>query len=175
MRKTIMLKMQRIVKATLVCNCALLLTIVFIDNIFAYSINYEYVQHVMSMDTTFKHAQVYWRAVHHPMYYHIALILIIIGEALASVLLWMGGVVLFKHIRSEATQFENAKQFSLFGLLVAILLFSFAFFTIGSQWFASWQSTIWNAKNAIMPFLILCALTYLVVATKDKTEQQSVS
>lgn len=159
---------QRLTKCMLLMSCALLLTLVFIDNMTAYDINYEYIKHIMSMDTTFKHPSIYWRAVNNPIFYHICFALIIIYEGIASILMWLGVCALFKNLKRDSVQFQSAKQWGLVGLASTIVLYSFVFITIASQWFASWQSSTWNAKNAAIPFIMLFGITYLVLASKDR-------
>ncbi|MBS0285788.1 MAG: DUF2165 domain-containing protein [Proteobacteria bacterium] len=161
-------KTHRLTKLTLLFSCALLMTLAVLDNIFAYDINYDYVQHVMSMDTTFKHPHQYWRAVHNPFFYNLCLILIIIFEGVASIVLWVGTFYLLKNMKSDKAQFQAAKQWGAVGLLLTLVLYSLIFMTIASQWFASWQSSIWNSKNASMPFIILFGLTYLLLVKEDE-------
>jgi len=160
---------HRLAKVVLLLSCAFLFSIVFVDNIFAYGINFEFIQHIMSMDTTFKHPQLYWRAINNAIFYHICFIFIILVEGIVTMLLWVGVFHLFKNIRREQAAFQFAKQYGLLGLLLALILYSFIFFTIASQWFASWQSSTWNAKNASIPFIILLGLTYLILAKENET------
>lgn len=159
---------HRLAKVMLLLSCALLLSIVFVDNIFAYGINFEYIQHIMSMDTTFKHPQLYWRAINNPIFYHLCFALIILSEGVISILLWIGAFHLFKNIKRDHSDFQSGKQWGLVGLSWALILYSLIFFTIASQWFASWQSSIWNAKNAATPFIILLGLTYLILAKENE-------
>lgn len=160
---------NRCAKIMLLISSAVLLSIVFADNILAYDINFEYIQHIMSMDTTLKHPMLHWRAVHNPFIYHACFILIIFFEGGSSVLLWMGAYHLIKKIHASPSDFQSAKSWSLLGLLLALILYSFIFFTIASQWFASWQSSLWNAKNAALPFIILLGFNYLILAKEDES------
>lgn len=161
---------NRLLKIILLLSCALLMSLAVIDNIFAYDINFEYIQHIMSMDTTFKHPHITWRAVQNPVIHHLCYILIILLEAVASVLLWMGVIYLLKYIKSDSVQFQSAKEWGILGLLWTIGLYSLVFTTIASQWFASWQSSSWNAKSAAMPFIILLGITYLILAKKEDAD-----
>jgi predicted small integral membrane protein len=159
---------HRLAKVMLLLSCALLLSIVCVDNIVAYDINFEYIQHIMSMDTTFKHPHLYWRAVNNPIFYHLCFGLIILIEGIVSILLWIGVYHLFKNLRRGHSDFQLAKQWGLMGLSLALILYSLIFFVIASQWFASWQSSLWNAKDAAIPFIILLGLTYLILAKEDE-------
>lgn len=161
-------KAHRWEKIILLLSSALSLSIVFADNILAYDINFEYIQHIMSMDTTLKHPKLYWRAVHNPILYHACFILIILFEGVSSLLLWIGAYHLIMKIHASPSDFQSAKSWSLLGLLLALILYSFIFFTIASQWFASWQSALWNAKNASLPFIILLGLNYLILVKNEE-------
>ena len=148
----------RVLKCLMLFSCALLITLVFADNMTTYDINFDYIQHIMSIDDTHKHKNMLWRAVTNPLWHHICYIFIIVLEGIASALLWFGSYDLFRH---------NSKSWAQVALLFTLILYILFFFVIGSQWFASWQSTLWNAKTAAFPFIMLFAVTYLIINSHE--------
>jgi predicted small integral membrane protein len=56
----------RVAKIQAVIFVALVVLLAAFTNIQDYDANFAYVQHVLSMDTTFRHPQVMWRAVTSP-------------------------------------------------------------------------------------------------------------
>lgn len=144
----------RMLKALLVLSAASLFSLAFLGNIFAYDINFVYMKHIMSMDDIPKHVYLYWRSVHNPFYFHVCYITIIALEGIVSLLLWFG---IYHLLRNKTVQWCQI------GLLAALTLYSLIFFTIGGEWFSSWQSAHWNAKAASTPFILLLGMTYLIV------------
>ena len=65
-------------------SLALFADLVAIDNLLDYGSNFAFVQHVLSMDTTFPDNALRWRAITEPMLWHVAYWLIIVGEALTG-------------------------------------------------------------------------------------------
>lgn len=152
----------RALKGLLLSAPAVLLSLAVIGNVFSYDINFEYIKHIMSMDTTFLHPKLMWRAVSNPIFYHLAYFFLIILELIASIFLWIGVITVFKNLYQSTDKFEHAKQWGRAGLLLALFIYSFLFFTIANEWYSSWQSNIWNAKAIATPFIILFGITYLI-------------
>lgn len=158
---------MRLFKGLLLLSATSLLTLVFCGNVFFYEINFEYIKHIMSMDDTFHHPSLMMRAITNPIYYHLSYIFIIVLEGLASLLLWLGVYHIFKNITKATAQFAQAKYWGMVGLLLTIVIFIFIFFIIAGEWFASWQSTKWNAKSAAMPFIILFGIIYIIFSQAE--------
>ena len=59
------------------------------------------------------------------------------------------------------------------GLLFALVIYSLVFFGIGGEWFASWQSVKWNAKNETMPFISILGIIYLILSQPEIDEEQT--
>jgi predicted small integral membrane protein len=53
-------------KIALVAAVALFFTLVAVGNITDYDSNWQFVQHVLSMDTTFPDSKIHWRAITDP-------------------------------------------------------------------------------------------------------------
>src|SRR4029077_19101136 len=80
----------RMLKIVMVAGLALDALLVAFGNITDYGSNFVYVEHVMSMDTTFPGSNLMYRSITMPALHHAAYVLIIAGEGLAGLLLAVG-------------------------------------------------------------------------------------
>jgi len=117
------------------------------NNITDYSSNFAFVQHVLTMDTTFQSKALMYRAVTSPELWHAAYWVIIAGEGLTGLLLLAGGFQLLKARSASGAQFDQAKKWAVAGITAGFLVWFFSFIVIGSEWFQMWQSQIWNGKD----------------------------
>ena len=84
----------RVAKALLVFAVALYYAVIVFNNLTDYNSNYEFVRHVLMMDTTIPGNHGMWRAMNSPVV-HTAFYIVIIGwEALSMVLCAAGGMKL---------------------------------------------------------------------------------
>ena len=90
----------RLTKIALMASVSLLLLLVVFNNITDYSTNFQFVSHVLSMDTTLRHASVMWRSIESPFVHHLAYLLIIGWEIGAAGLCVAGTVKLAAALRS---------------------------------------------------------------------------
>jgi predicted small integral membrane protein len=148
---------------------ALYILLVTIGNIIDYRTNFNFVEHVLSMDTTNFGGQpgvgldknVLWRAIANPAIHDIAYTGVIVWQSLTSiVLLW--AVYLWLAAR-RTRRFDDARQMSTIGLLMIITLFMGGFVTVGGEWFEMWRSVAWNGiepafRNAVLALfgVVLC-------------------
>ena len=70
--------------------------------------------------------------------------IIILGEFTAASCCAIGAVRLAASLRSQQ-RFEAAKTLPLAGLWLGLLLWSFAFITVGGEWFSMWE---WPRNSA---------------------------
>src|SRR4051812_24555654 len=68
----------------------LLVSLVAFGNLTDYDTNFAFVQHVLTMDTTFPSSTIRYRAITNPALHHAAYALIIATEILTAALCWMG-------------------------------------------------------------------------------------
>lgn len=148
---------------------ALYILLVAIGNITDYRTNFDFVEHVLSMDTTNfgghpgvgLEKNILCRAITNPAIQDIAYIGMIVWELLASiVLLW--AVYLWLAAR-RTRRFDNARRMSTIGLLMIIALFMVGFLTVGGEWFEMWRSVAWNGnepafRNSVLALfgVVLC-------------------
>jgi predicted small integral membrane protein len=138
----------RLTKIAMIGALAAFALIVAYDNIIDYSSNYEFVKHVLSMDTTFAGNTLRSRAITDETMWHAAFALIIAVEAVTGLSLALGALVLLVRLNSPAAIFNRAKVFAVAGLALGFGLWFFGFLVVAGEYFAMWQSKIWNGQEA---------------------------
>ena len=126
--------------------------LVAFDNITDYGTNYLFVQHVMSMDTTFHGNALMYRSITNPVLWQIAYAIIIAAEGITGILFLAGAVRLFQARNAPAPVFNQAKAFTIGSCLLAFLVWYFGFMVVAGEWFAMWQSQTWNGQDAAFCF-----------------------
>ena len=121
----------RAAKAGSVLLLAAYLSLAAFGNLTDYDSNFDFVAHVMSMDTTFEGNRGMWRAVESPVLHHVSFVSIIAAQAAASLLCWVGGVRLAFRLDS-AEDFHRAKGAAIAGVGLSLLIWFGAFLVIGS-------------------------------------------
>lgn len=157
----------RLSKLTLLAAVALFMTLVAIGNITDYGSNWQFVQHVLSMDTTFRSPNLMWRAIADPMVQTLAYLLIILVEAASALTLWFGCLRLWARRRDGAGRFNDGKDAAVAGLTLTMLLWGLGFIAIGGEWFAMWQSQDWNGQDAAFRFLAFSGIVLIYLVQPD--------
>ena len=153
-------------KVLLVWAVAFFASLVVFNNLTDYDSNFNFVVHVLKMDTTFPGNRAMWRAIHFPSVHHAIYWLIIFVEAVIAVLCWMGGFRLFRSI-NDATRFNKAKGVAIIGVTLGIILWFTGFFTLGGEWFLMWQSKTWNGQEAAFRLVVILGIVLLYLIQPD--------
>lgn len=156
----------RVFQALTVLLTGLYALFVFLGNLMDYPSNYAFVEHVLSMDTTFEGNALMWRAITEPWVWTLAYLGIIVAEGLVAALGIIGGIVLFLR-RGDTTRFDRAKAWGYATYAIALLIWFFGFIVVGSEWFAMWQSSTWNGKDTAMPLATLFAVFAVLLALNE--------
>jgi predicted small integral membrane protein len=159
----------RLCKTALVGSVALFFSLVAFGNITDYESNWQFVQHVLSMDTTFPNSNLHWRAIIDPRLQAAGYWLIIATEVLVAALLWAGTVRLLATIGSR--DFNRAKATAVGGLSLGFLLYAVGFVSVGGEWFAMWQSQIWNGQQKAFEFIGMIAAVLVILMLSDATPE----
>ena len=159
----------RVSKAVLVFAIALFYTILVLNNITDYGSNYEFVRHVLMMDSTSPGNHVMWRAVNSPLVHTVFYIGIIAWESVTMLLCWWGGVRLLKSYRADKAQFAAALTVAVIALTTSLLMWLVAFLDVGGEWFLMWQSQIWNGQEAAFRMFTIVGVVFLVVVQREPT------
>jgi predicted small integral membrane protein len=101
----------RIAKVVMVGSLAVFAFIVAFDNVTDYVTNFEFVRHVLSMDTTFPENALLYRRITVPALWNLAYWLIILGEGLTSLSLALAAIGLMRRLRSNGAEFDRALRF----------------------------------------------------------------
>lgn len=160
----------KLVKVFLVASVALFATLVAFNNITDYNSNFQFVKHVLAMDTTFPDNQGMWRRLEHPALHHLAYIFIIAWEVAIAVICWFGAGRLWS-ARHNHRDFNGAKGAAVAGLGLGIGLWFTGFVVIGGEWFLMWQSDSWNGQESAARFALLIGVILIYVNAKDEPEQ----
>src|SRR5438067_4107863 len=118
----------RLVKAVLTATVALFFTLVAFGNMTDYDSNWQFVQHVLSMDTTFPDSALHWRAITNPTLQSVSYWMIILWEAATALVLWVGVIRLL--LSRSAAAFANAKGPAVLGLAMGFVLYAVGFVDI---------------------------------------------
>ncbi len=153
----------RLAKILISLSLALFCLLVAFDNITDPHANYEFVTHVMSMDTTYPGNALMYRSVTSPLVWQITYALIIATQLVCGGLFLAGAIGMWRARTAAAEVFQQAKAFAMAGALLAFLLWFFVFMVIAGEWFAMWQSKDWNAQQSSFRFYItvLAVLIFL--------------
>ncbi|HEY3703738.1 MAG TPA: DUF2165 domain-containing protein [Terracidiphilus sp.] len=161
----------RTAKLLLLTALALFHTLVVFNNLTDFDSNYQFVRHVLVMDSTFSTNHAHWRAIGTPAFHLAFYIGIIAWEAAITVLLWCGAVYLFRALRGPAVTFNAARRIPVLGLTLSLLMWLVAFLCIGGEWFLMWQSPTWNGQQEAFRMFVIVALVLLIVMHNDADAQ----
>ena len=158
-------------KILLVFGVAIYYSLIVFNNLTDAGVNYEFVRHVLTMDSTFAGPRGMWRAVNLPLAHTVFYAAIVAWELAATVLCWWGGVRMAAAVREPAELFRSAKRISVAGLTVGLLLWLVAFLSIGGEWFLMWQSKAWNGQESAFRMFAVTGIVLLLVALPDTEER----
>jgi len=158
-------------KALLLAGVGLYYALVVFNNLTDFDSNYQFVRHVLSMDSTFPGNRGMWRAMPSPAF-HLAFYLgIIAWEIVTTILLWWGVVQLMRALRLPVAAFNKAKRIPIAALTLSMLMWLVAFLSIGAEWFLMWQSHTWNGQDAAFRMFAVVGIV-LIVLLLPETEGQ---
>jgi predicted small integral membrane protein len=161
----------RAVKSAFVFGVAIFYSLVVFNNITDYGSNYEFVRHVMMMDSTFPGNRGMWRAILAPAAHTAFYLSIITWETVTMILCWWGGFRMATAVGAPAASFQQAKRVSILALTLSLLMWLVAFLAVGGEWFLMWQSKSWNGQDAAFRMYTVVGIVLLLVVQPD-TEGQ---
>jgi predicted small integral membrane protein len=141
--------------------------LVTFDNITDYGTNYLFLQHVMSMDTTFPGNALMYRSVTNPVLWQIAYALIIAAEGVTGILFLAGAIRLIQVRNAPGAVFNHAKTLVIAAGTLAFLVWFFGFMVVAGEWFAMWQSQTWNGQEPAFRFYMAVLGVLIFVALPD--------
>ncbi len=111
----------------LVLAVAAFYSFVVLDNTTDYNSNYQFVRHVLMMDSTLPGNHAMWRALKAPAWHTLFYASIITWEAITMILCWWGGFRLMRALRGSAEAFNQSKRVAIAALACALLMWMVAF------------------------------------------------
>jgi len=162
--------MARLAKLLLVSAVALFYTLVVLNNTTDFDSNYQFVRHVLMMDSTFPGNKGMWRAMTSPLWHLSFYFSIIAWEMVTMVLSWWGAATLLGALRKPAKEFNAAKRIPMMALTLGMLMWLVAFLTVGAEWFLMWQSHSWNGQEAAFRMFVVLGMVMLILMQPDGEE-----
>ncbi|MGD9922651.1 MAG: DUF2165 family protein [Pseudorhodoplanes sp.] len=157
----------RLAKVAMTAALAAFAFIVTYDNIVDYGTNYEFVKHVLSMDTTFPGNRLMGRAVTDPRLWTLAYAAIIAAEGVVFLLLLMAAVAMLRAVAAPAARFQRAKVWLVAGVAAGFMVWFFGFMVVAGEYFAMWQSRTWNGQEPAFRFYMTLLAVLIFVNQKD--------
>jgi predicted small integral membrane protein len=157
----------RTAKVLLMAGVAIFYTLLVFDNSTDYDSNYQFVRHVLMMDSTFPENHGMWRAINSPAMHTLFYLSIIAWETATMVLCWWGAANLGRALHGTAAAFDSAKKWAIAGLTVGLLMWLVVFLSVGGEWFLMWQSKSWNGQDVAFRMFAVMGIILLLVAQQE--------
>ena len=158
------MRLSKVVMCLCLASFAFLVTF---NNITDYGSNYNFVMHVMSMDTTFPGNALMYRSITSPALWAVAYWAIIFAEGVTCVLFLVAAWRLWQARNLSGAEFDAAKSSVALAAMVGFLVWFFGFMVVGGQWFAMWQSPNWNGQEAAFKFYVTIMAVLIYVNQRD--------
>lgn len=157
----------RYAKILMTFGLALFGLLVAFDNVIDYGSNFAFVQHVLTMDTTFPGNVLMWRAIPQPALHHVSYWLIIAAEALTGLLFLICAYRLLRCVHAPARVFHRAKAMGVVAATIGFANWFIGFMVVGGEWFAMWQSHVWNGQESAFRFYMTAMVVLIFLLQKD--------
>lgn len=157
----------RAAKLSLVFAVALFYTFVVFNNLTDYDTNYQFVRHVLMMDSSAPGNHGMWRALNRPVWHTAFYISIITWESVVMSLCWFGAWRMARAFSAPSIAFDQAKRVSIAALTLALLMWLVAFLSVGGEWFLMWQSKTWNGQDAAFRMFSVIGIVLLLLVQRE--------
>ena len=137
----------RSAKLLLLAGIALFYSLVVFNNLTDFDSNYQFVRHVLMMDSTIPGNHGLWRALQSPTVHRTFYVGIITWEFVTAILLWWAVAKLIRALRGSSAVFNAGKRVAIMALTLSMLMWLVAFLTVGAEWFLMWQSRNWSRRR----------------------------
>lgn len=157
----------RVAKMLLVLGVALLYFFTVFSNATDFGSNYQFVRHVLMMDSTLPGNHEMWHAINSPMMHTVFYVTIILWEAATMMLCVWGALRMLRALHGNAKAFQAASHMAIAGLTLSLLMWLVAFLAIGGEWFLMWQSKSWNGQEAAFRMFTVVGIVLLFVVQRE--------
>jgi predicted small integral membrane protein len=157
----------RLSKTLLLAGVALFYLFLVFNNLTDYNSNFQFIRHVLMMDSTFPGNNGMWRAMNSPTIHTIFYVSIIVWETVTMILCWWGVIQLARSLRSSAASFAQSKSIGIAALTLSLLMWLVAFLSVGGEWFLMWQSKTWNGQEAAFRMFTVIGIVLILLALPE--------
>lgn len=157
---------MKMIKIILVAGTALLLSFAVLGNVTMPDVGFGAVKTAVGMETTFKHPGAMWRAITNPLLVYAIFGCIVLVEASAAVLCWIGAGRMWAARRDNAS-FHRATGMARLGLGVTAALYFVGWLVFAGEWFAMWQSQQLNVLPDAFRYFASAMLILFLVSEKE--------
>jgi predicted small integral membrane protein len=157
--------MERALKILMTGGLAVLCALIAIGNFSYPDLNERFVQHVLSMDTV--EGPIAVHGLRSPLVWEVGFWSIVAGETLTAAFFAWGAVELARARSSKARVFHEAKRFVYAGAGCAFVIWFVGFSAVGGEWFAMWQSHVWNGTPEAFRIFASILLISIFIALSD--------
>jgi predicted small integral membrane protein len=158
---------KRLALLVAVAGSGLLTLLIAFSNITDYATNFEFVKHVLSMDTIFENSTVKYRSITSDGLHHAAYVFIIVLETAMAYFFTTSSIKMYMQLKAEKEQFNESKKNAYLGVALGVILWFIGFTVVGGEWFSMWQSTDWNGLDPAGRLTTFFMLTYLALVIVD--------
>lgn len=162
----------RTAKIALTAAVAIFYSLIVFNNLTDFDSNYQFVRHVLLMDSTFPGNRGMWRALHAPAIHLVSYLSIIAWEIVTMALLWWGAARMVRARRSDTAGFCASTQLAAGALTLSLVMWLVAFLAVGGEWFLMWQSRQWNGQEAAARNFVVVGIVLLLVAQPERETQR---
>jgi predicted small integral membrane protein len=161
----------RAAKTSLVFAVGLFYAFLIFNNLTDYDSNYQFVRHILMMDSTLPENHGMWRALNGPAWHVAFYWSIIVWQSVTMVLCCWGGLRLAISLKKAPKEFRQAKDMAIAGLTLSLLMWLVAFLSVGGEWFLMWQSKTWNGQQAAFRMFTVVGIVLLFLVQPEAEEQ----
>lgn len=154
---------KRMVLLVAIAGCGLMTFLIAFGNITDYNTNYEFVKHVLSMDSIFENSTVKYRSINNDSIHHLAYIFIIALETAMAYFFITGSIQMYLDRKGDKEKFNLSKKNAYIGIALSIILWFIGFSVVGGEWFSMWQSVEWNGLDPAYRLTSFFMLTFLAL------------
>ena len=90
---------------------------------------------------------------------------------MTGLLLYAGGILLVRNLRSSAATFNAAKKLGVVALTLSLLMWLSAFLSVGNEWFLMWQSKEWSGESGADHMFAIAGIILLYLVMPDMEGQ----
>ena len=157
----------RAAKTALVFAVAFYYLLLVFNNLTDYNSNFQFIRHVLMMDSTSPENHAMWRALNLPLWHTIFYISIIAWESVTLLLCTWGAMRMARAVSASAAAFSKAKNIAIAALTLSLLMWLLAFLSVGGEWFLMWQSKTWNGQEAALRMFAVIGIVLLLTAMPE--------